>query len=57
LKTAGLTKKLALGGFDVDHMKCQIMPYAANNTDDIEPTIKINTARGFNITGKAMMDL
>lgn len=38
-------------------MSCRLIPYAANNTDDVEPILNINIENGFELRGKLMIDL
>ena len=63
LVRAGITVDIPLliqfstHGFDVYSMKCRMIPYAANATMDVEPVLRVTNAKGFEITGKVMIDL
>lgn len=63
LVRAGITVNLPMlwqflsHGFDVYTMKCRIIPYAANGQGDVEPELRVNTAKGFEVSGKVMIDL
>ena len=57
LAKPGLHKQFSIHGFNVYTMMCQLIPYASNYTEDVEPIVHINTKNGFELYGKLMIDL